>query len=424
MLIPPVYWSLMGEIGLLFLGILVAVIVVILKDRKKLKSYTDYLKETIKKLKRKLKDSEQSNEQERILKLLNDLIAYVREQYQTQYGDEIASPDEEQTNNSTPSVEKFVFIAGFQTMTAQLSALENTNEAEHTWDKIKNELSPLFTNYLESFISQNKTTENQLISTDKQHIQNLEHFKQLYFELQNNLSKRLSEVEQVNYQISQLAKNSDNGDSILLLAEKNNALYLEMGQMVGMDSTQHHNSITQNMDYSEAIINERKDEIKRLKGQIAKQFEDIWTLQNRLKSDPEPASVETLSIAMEAMSRNLNDAQMCIETMDMEIQTLSSEITNLKSQRPDGTHVNNQTNNDKQDKLLAEKEAIITRMTQESKELMSCMTGLEEGNLEQSKQLKALEEKNKKLEVENATIKANYISALKNNLSDDKSNRP
>ncbi len=73
---------------------------------------------------------------------------------------------------------------------------------------------------------------------------------------------------------------------------------------------------------------------------------------------------------------------------------------------------------------MAEKEAIITRMTQESKELMSCMTGLEEGNLEQSKQLKALEEKNKKLEVENATIKANYISALKNNLSDDKSNRP
>jgi Sec-independent protein translocase protein TatA len=407
----------MGEIGLLFLGILMAIIVVILKDRKKLKSYTDYLKETIKKLKKKLKDSEQSNEQERILKLLNELISYVREQYQAQYGDKIASPDEEQTNNSTPSVEKFVFIAGFQTMTAQLSALENTNEAEHTWDKIKNELSPLFTNYLESFISQNKTT-------DKQHIQNLEKFKQLYFELQNNLSNSIADIEQLNHQISQLAKNSDNGDSILLLTEKNNALYLEMGQMVGMDSAQHHDSVTQNMDYSEAIINERKDEIKRLKGQIAKQFEDIWTLQNRLKSDSEPASVETLSVAMEAMSRNLKDAEMCIETMDMEIQTLSSEITNLKNQRQDKTNVNIQMNNDKQHKLLAEKEAIITRMTQESKELMSCMTGLEEGNLEQNKQLNALEEKNKKLEVENATIKANYINALKNNMADDKSSTP
>ena len=34
--IPPIYWTILGEIAIVFIGILIAIIVVILKDRRKL----------------------------------------------------------------------------------------------------------------------------------------------------------------------------------------------------------------------------------------------------------------------------------------------------------------------------------------------------------------------------------------------------
>ena len=54
--ITSVYWTLIGEFAAVLIGVLIAVIVVILKDRKKLKEYSDYLKEVIKKLKKKLQE--------------------------------------------------------------------------------------------------------------------------------------------------------------------------------------------------------------------------------------------------------------------------------------------------------------------------------------------------------------------------------
>ncbi|MCU7831635.1 MAG: hypothetical protein KZQ56_03285, partial [gamma proteobacterium symbiont of Lucinoma myriamae] len=351
--ISSVYWTLIGEIAAVLIGVLIAVIVVILKDRKKLKEYSDYLKEVIKKLKKKLQESEDKQNQERVLALLNALIEYVREQYQAQYGNDIAPSNEEEAVDDRPSVDKFVFVAGFQTMIAELSALENSNEPDVTWEKIKNELTPLFNNYLEPILSQQELSETSAATDDNlekqlenanKRVDNLEKFKQLYFDLQSKLSKNVVEIENLNQTISELSDGSENYDAIQSIIEKNKVLYLEMGQMIGMDKEQHHKSVANKMDYSEALINERKDEIKRLKGQIAQQFEDIWALQNRLTGDAEGETTqEALSAGIETISRNLKDAEMCIETMDMEIQTLTSEISNLKNQLKEQGGTDNET---------------------------------------------------------------------------------
>ena len=145
MTIPPFYWTLLGEIALVLIGVLSTVIVVVLKDRKKLREYSEYLKDIIKKLKEKLKHKEEQDNQERVLDLLNALIEHVREQYQTQYGNEIASA----SDADRPSVDKFILIAGYQTILAELSALENSNEPEIAWEKIRNELTALIQNYLD-----------------------------------------------------------------------------------------------------------------------------------------------------------------------------------------------------------------------------------------------------------------------------------
>jgi hypothetical protein len=421
--IPSMYWALIGEIALVLIGVLIAVIVVILKDRKKLKEYSDYLKDVIKKLKKKLQESEDKQNQERVLALLNALIEHVREQYQVQYGNDIEPSNEENAADDRPSVDKFVFIAGFQTMIAELSALENSNEPDVTWEKIKNELTPLFNNYLEPILSQQELSETSAATDDNlekqlenanKRVDNLEKFKQLYFDLQSKLSKSVVEIENLNQTISELSDGSENYDAIQSIIEKNKALYLEMGQMIGMDKEQHHKSVANKMDYSEAIINERKDEIKRLKGQIAQQFEDIWALQSRLTGGaggkPDP---EALSAGIETISRNLKDAEMCIETMDMEIQTLTSEISNLKSQLKEQGSADDETVLLEHKQDVEAKEKMIARFAQESKELMSCITGLEDGNLEQSNKIKELEEKYAKLESDYSSMEAKYLDAVK-----------
>ena len=312
--IPPIYWTILGEIAIVSIGVLIAVIAVILKDRGKLKDYTDYLKDVIKKLKKKLLDNETEHSQEPITELLSD----------------------------------------------------------------------------------NDDNLNAQLEQASQRIANLEKFKQLYFDLQDRLTTSVEEIEQLNQQIEGLAEGSDNFADIMAISEQNKAQYINMGQMIGMDSASHHDSVAEKMDYSDALINERKDELKRLKHQVARQFEEIWGLQNRLTttSDQSP-NPDELSAGIETMSHSLNDAQMCIETMDMEIQTLSSEITNLrnklKQQGSAGSHSGNQSI--ELEKQVQEKDQLIARFIQESKEMRSCIIGLEESNSEQSNTINRLQDK-------------------------------
>ncbi len=395
MTIPPVYWSLLGEIALVIIGVLGAVIILVLKDRKKLNEYSLYLKSVIKKLKKKLQEHEDEQNQERVLALLTALIEHVRVQYQTLFGNTIVPEENDSETDNTPSVEKFIFIAGFQTMTAQLSALENSNDPETAWSKIQNELTPLFNNYLAPVLAANSSSldsddslQTQLDNANKR-IENLQQFKQLYFDLQAKLSNSVADIEALNYQLEEAAQDSDSADAIRLIIEKNKTHYLEMGQMIGMDKEHHHESVASSMDYSEAIINERKDEIKRLKHQIAQQFEDIWSLQKRMSgTSGEAPAPEELNAGIETISRNLKDAEMCIETMDMEIQTLTSEISNLKHQLKDKSSAPADAQ-----QVQAEQETIMARHAQESKEMMNCITGLEDDNQSQCQRIKELEEK-------------------------------
>ena len=419
MTIPPLYWTLLGELALVLIGVLCAVIFVILKDRKNLREYSDYLKDVIKKLKKKLKEHEEQQDKERVVALLEEMIEHVREQYQSQFGNEIPSTDSEEDK---PSVEKFILISGYQTMIAELSALENSNEPEVAWEKIKSELTPLIQNYLKFSAKESAKDETddslqeQLDNANKR-IENLEKFKSLYFELQNKMSKSVEEIEALNHQIAELAEGSDNYADIMAIIEKNKTHYINMGQMIGMDSGQHHESVAEKMDYSDELINERKDEIKRLKHQISQQFEEIWRLQNSLSSHTgEKPTTEQLSAGVETMSRQLKDAELCIETMDMEIQTLTSEITNLKNQLKEQEGASGSgsgSGNEEPAQVIEEKDQMIARFAQESKELMSCITGLEDSNAEQMNTIKELEEKYARLEAEYADMEAKYLESLK-----------
>jgi len=98
------------------------------------------------------------------------------------------------------------------------------------------------------------------------------------------------------------------------------------------------------------------------------------------------------------MSRQLKDSEMCIETMDMEIQTLSSELSNLKAQLKKQTSSQSASPDLAMEQAVAEmkeeiekKDQMIAKFAQESKELLSCITGMEDHSEEQSEKIKQLE---------------------------------
>ncbi len=397
---PPAYWTLIGEITLVLIGTLVAVIVFVLRDRKNLKEYSLYLKELVKKLKKKIKEHEDEQSQERVQELIRAMIDHVRAEYQLQAGGEINESLEEGLGFK-PSIEQFILITGFQMLSAELTALDNSNEPEAAWEKIKNELMPLIQIFLQpALAAQAVSPDSSKAETSEglqQRIENLEQFKQLYFNLQKNMAEQITEIEQLNQKIAELADGSENSAAIMAVIEKNKTHYISMGQLLGMDKEQHHQSVADSMDYSDVLISERKDEIKRLKSKIAQQFEEIWKLQSSLSTkDSAPADPQILQAGVDTFARQLKDAELCIETMDMEIQTLTAEVTRLEKQLEQQSGAEPEVSTGLSHK---ERDEMIARFAQESKELMSCITGLEDNAQEQS-------EKIKQLEAENAQLKA------------------
>jgi len=403
----PVFWTILGEIAVLVIVVLGAVIWLIDNDRNKLKVYMDSLKEIIKTLKKKIQDKESEQTEERILTLFNQLIDYVGQLHNIQ-----DSGTGDNDADEKLSVEKFIIISLYQTLVTTRNALENSHQAQASWEKINNELTPLIKNYLEPVLE--ASTTDTAVAADKEskeglkvqlenaekHLSNLEKFKQLYFELQSKLADSVSEIEMLNEQIAKLADGSDNADQIMMIIEKNKNHYIHMGQMIGMDKEAHHESVADNMDYSDNLINERKDEINRLKNQVAGQFEKIWALQNKLSapSSGQLPDVSELNAGVDLMSRQLKDSEMCIETMDMEIQTLSSELSNLKAQLKKQTSSQSASPDLAMEQAVAEmkeeiekKDQMIAKFAQESKELLSCITGMEDHSEEQSEKIKQLE---------------------------------
>ncbi len=400
--IPSSYWTLIGEITLVLIGALVAVIAFIQKDRKNLKEYSLYLKELVKKLKKKIKAHEEQQSQERVEELIRAMIDHVRTEYETQAGSEISRSLQEGLE-SRPTIEQFILITGFQMLSAELTALENSNEPQAAWEKIKSELMPLIQNFLQPILAAQdskpgsepsaSTNLEQQLAEAQQRIKNLQQFKQLYFNLQKNMAEQLTEVEQLNQKIAELADGSENAALIMTIIEKNKTHYIAMGQLLGMDKEQHQAGVTDSMDYSDVLISERKDEINRLKNKIAQQFEEIWKLQHSLSNkEGTPADPQALQSGVETIACQLKDAELCIETMDMEIQTLTAEVTRLEKRLKQQNEAESGSG-----VLQKERDEMIARFDQESKELMSCITGLEDNAQEQSEKIRQLEAENAQL---------------------------
>jgi hypothetical protein len=347
--IPSFYLSIIAEaIGLIFL-VLLGFTFLLKRDKTNLTNYVYHLKEKVATLTKKIKELDTFENP--VIDLLKDTIDHIKTTYEKTFGHELGKTDT--STHEDNSKDHFLFVIGYQNLKATLSALENSNTAEHTWEKISSQMSALIENYrimpetqFETIVEE-KVIEKTEQKTGQETNQGAEH--------------------ETAAQANALKKKASNHNGSVTL--------------VGQDQ----------------FINERKSEIDRLKGKISSQFEEIWELQNNVaskvsqSSDPE---LSTMSEDVQSISRQLKDAELCITMMEADIATSDEEIISLTEQLKQANIRASAIppSNSELTEDIKKKDAAITHFTQESKEMLTLIDGMENNAMEQSKRIKELEE--------------------------------
>jgi len=344
--IPNFYFSIILEAIGIILFILLVFVVLLKRDNNNLLSYVKDLKSKVKTLTAKIK--ELTDGKEPVIELLEDTIDYIKIAYEDTFGHELGKS--KTTIEEDNSKDHFTFILGYQNLKATLAALENSNRGDHIWDKISSQMSALIGNYRIMPETQFETIVEQ--------------------ETEDRITQQGGgEVAKEELQIA----TDKSGGSVTLVSSSS-------------------------APGNDAFINERKNEIERLKGKISSQFEEIWNLQNNLSgkvaqsSDPEMSG---LSDGIDEISRQLKDAELCITMMEADIATSDEEIIALKEQLEQANKkvVAAPPSNTQLTEDIKKKDAIIARFAQESKEMMSLIDGMELNAQEQANKIIELEEK-------------------------------
>lgn len=378
-----VIWSIFFLVIVISIVILLGIYFLFNKDKEEQQKYIDHLKKRYEKVKDRADQIELPLKDTGLL-LLEDTIEYVKSEYHKKYSSDISKATAKDTGGVEEDKTKSIMIAGYQMLVHELNGLKNCNKPEQVWKRIytclqivtaiENELPP-----------QEDLTEQLKIAQHR--VSNLEKFKNLYFELQDKMSADIMLGESINAEIIEQIAELPQPEHLISLLEKHNTHYIDMGKSIDMDKAKHHYSVHYLEAFNEQQLEDRKREVKRLKSQVANQFEEIWELQAKLAVQAESQLNHSEPIN-DIMAQQLKDAELCIETMDMEIQHLTEQLHTRESD------VSNE---------------LVDRFTEESKEMMSNINELEIQLNQKSKLLAKANAKCTKLEAEYANLEEKFI---------------
>ncbi|MBF0266615.1 MAG: hypothetical protein HQL46_15235 [Gammaproteobacteria bacterium] len=311
--------------------------------------------------------SQQKTQHDLVKALLEATIEYIKEIYQDKFGHAIGERDTLVDENN--SKEHFLFVFGYQALKAISSALDNSNAPEKAWNKIAQQLDPLIENY-------RIMPEKEFLTIIEEKVNDI---------VIENKSKGSNRTER------------HNQDNDLSPADKSVEEIDSEGVVEASD---------------DLIIQERKKEIERLKNQIKSQSTDLNFLKDLISkqifnvNDANDSETSEVSEALEIISKHLKDAEFCISIMEANEQTLDEEIKTLKSELKMANAQLKPVNSIEMQNELKKKEQLIARFSQESKEMLSLIDGMEKDNDEKAErinELKIIEEKYKALTSESST---------------------
>lgn len=313
--------------------------------------------------------------------LLNDALEIT----QTHFGQLAPERDINQIQLSDLPTEQAIVAMRYAFLRAEELGTTETPDKARYWEIFQQALAPLLAS-ADSATSDN----NEELETYKKRVENLEKFKKLFFELEEQWKNAQDTAQDYYAQLSVLAGELDDQEHFTSLLDNYHNTYQGFGHHLAHTSNQ--------LDIPKTINIIRHDpraaeEIIKLRNVAADQYRVINNLQRKLeeaKSDQEKSLVvHELEQQLQRQIRFVQESDTCIQLLEEELASANEKIA--------------------QQEQKLENDQVLTEENQRIKETLQSFT------LESKDLLSNLDA----LEHENENLKNNLESLGKNPLSDD-----
>lgn len=419
--ISPILLATLGEVALVILIALIVCIRQIYRAHKSLKSvqldHTQLLEQHAEVHQQK-EELEELQVKGNTADLLRETIAHIHKLYTESGHEDLENHD---ASDFDPSAQNASLVLAYQVLVAQLNAIENSRDAEAAWHNIDEHLQPL----LGSLFDQEEATasEDQAsldvieelkqkiadqehyieelesaaanqkeIVTDAQTIESLEqqitdqkaHIATLEQAAADKLSSTLdSEAEQYCTEVIKLVEAGALEEIGTLSQSFNKKFTAGVQETTVVASQESTNSAS--TDLLHQGLKNSQGEIDDLRQKITNQHETIRDLELMLAGNGGTDTLEPeTQKSMDAIKQNLRDSEMCIETMDMEINSAHENIAKLEDELKSLKE---------QSELSGKRVDLIQDFAQDTKQLLDCITVLEDSGEEQRQEIDTLTKK-------------------------------
>jgi len=390
----PILLATLGEVAIILLIALIYSIRQYYLSRQKLKAlqveHTD-LQEQHAVVSEQKQTLEQAQGKDASTDLLRETIALLRELYSKSGHEDL---DNHETDSFDHTADNASLILAYQVLIAQLNAIDNSKDAEGAWHNIDEHLQPLLSSLFASpaVAEPDEQADLAVIDELKQKIADQEgYIEELELTAANQRETEVdsSTIETLEQQISDQKKRitelelaAEDSTPIASPADKEK---FSAGVAETSIITKQESGSSASTDLLHQGLKNSQGEIDDLRNKVANQHDTIRDLELKLVKGEggEELNPETQQ-AMDSIKQNLRDSEMCIETMDMEITSAHEEIAKLEAELK-------QLN--EQNELGEKKSDLIQNFAQDTKQLLDCITVLENSAEEQHTEIEDLKEK-------------------------------
>ncbi len=408
--VSPILLATVGEIALIFLAVLIFSLrrlYLASRSLKAMKLEHHDLLEKHDKISEQKHGLEQLQKQDSTADLLRETVALIHERYTDSGHDDLNSSD---NINFNPDADTASLVLAYQVLIAQLNAIDNNKNAEMAWGNIDEHLQAVIGGLFnkESAADETITALEERITEQSQQIealeqsttdirapeenmQNIDALERTIAEqnekiatLEKSKGQPLTEAdaEQFCTQIGELAEKQAMDD--IQIVTKAFASKIVQGE-VTTNKSDSQPSRSPGTDLLHQGLKNSEDEIETLRQKISSQHETIRDLELQMTNPSEDDSSEQdIHTHLDTIKQNLKDSEMCIETMDMEIESAHKEIALLASELEELK--NKSITNDEQANM-------IQNFASDTKQLLDCISVLEETSKAQQNEISELAEK-------------------------------
>ncbi len=338
-------WMLLGLLELFL--VLIALCLFLLFHSRKLKELSKNLQSRIKKLVKDLKTAKAEVKEIKAQlepgtaykKQINDQLQITRDYHDTLEADQDIALD----LDTNVSIERQTAALRHAILIAEKEAAHSSNTEKPNWNVLTSKFSLLLDYYKggKTTPTTEQSADSDELATYKQRVENLEKFKQLYFDLEQEWQDAQEKANEYQMQLSSYATQVDDAESFEAILNHYEKAYSSIGGLINnMDATngqtQGATTIIEKVKVVQHSGPERahNSELDRLRNVAVDQHRTISELKKKLvnaaTAEAQQAIVADLERELNNQTRFIKEAETCVQLLEDELDSANTRLAHLE----------------------------------------------------------------------------------------------